>query len=82
MKIFRLMIYFTTPFTYRYNAGQGTLEYRPDKSMKLINEVSDLDLLAAESEKLLTTNYTGESLEALYNYGGSPGRLVPKYLYG
>ena len=60
------------------NAGRGALEYRPDYSETTANEILDLDHIAAETHKILTTDYTGRSLETLYKYGGSPGGARPK----
>jgi len=58
--------------------GRGALEYQPDYSETASNEIIDFDRLAAETQKILTTDYTGGSLEALYKYGGSPGGAIPK----
>ncbi|MDL2281499.1 type II toxin-antitoxin system HipA family toxin [Parabacteroides sp. OttesenSCG-928-G06] len=60
------------------STGRGALEYRPDYSKSPANEIIDFDNLASETEKILTTDYTGGSLEALYHYGGSPGGARPK----
>jgi serine/threonine-protein kinase HipA len=58
--------------------GRGALEYRPDRSEVLQEEWINFDKLASESEKILTSNYTGDSLETLYKYGGSSGGARPK----
>jgi len=60
------------------NIGRGALEYRPDYSESTTDEIINLDNLAAETEKILTTDYTGDSLDTLYRYGGSPGGARPK----
>lgn len=60
------------------NAGRGALEYRPDKSAAGGEDFIDFDKLAAESKKILTSNYTGDSLDTLYKYGGSSGGARPK----
>ena len=60
------------------SCGRGALEYRPDYSKSTPGDVLSLEFLAAETEKILNTKYTGTSLETLYNYGGSPGGARPK----
>lgn len=61
------------------NTGRGALEYRPDLSERSKEEVVDFNRLAEETEKILTTNHVdGESLETLYQYGGSSGGARPK----
>lgn len=60
------------------STGRGALEYRPDYSESTIDEIINFDNLAAEAEKILTTDYTGEALDTLYKYGGSPGGARPK----
>lgn len=58
--------------------GRGALEYHPDKSVQADKEFPDFDHLAAEAQKILTTEYSGGSLDTLYRYGGSPGGARPK----
>jgi serine/threonine-protein kinase HipA len=58
--------------------GRGALEYRPDKSVSMDESFIDFNTLAAESEKILASDYVGGSLETLYQYGGSPGGARPK----
>ena len=58
--------------------GRGALEYRPDYSELTSDELINFDKLAADAEKILTTDYDGGSLETLYKYGGSPGGARPK----
>jgi serine/threonine-protein kinase HipA len=58
--------------------GRGALEYQPDYSESSANEIVDFNHLAQETQKILTSNYTGGSLETLYKYGGSPGGARPK----
>lgn len=60
------------------STGRGALEYRPDRSVTPENRLLDFDRLAAEAQKILTSDYSGESLETLYRYGGSPGGARPK----
>ena len=60
------------------STGRGALEYRPDYSESTAGEVINFDKLAAETEKILTSDYEGGSLETLYKYGGSPGGARPK----
>jgi serine/threonine-protein kinase HipA len=58
--------------------GRGSLEYRPDQSLPEEDTFPDFDHLALEVEKILTSEYTGESLDALYRYAGSSGGARPK----
>jgi serine/threonine-protein kinase HipA len=58
--------------------GRGALEYFPNKSIKTKTGVLNFDKLAIETEKILTSEYTGNSLETLYHYGGSSGGARPK----
>lgn len=60
------------------STGRGALEYRPDFSESTTDEIINFDNLATESEKMLTTDYEGDSLEILYRYGGSSGGARPK----
>ena len=60
------------------STGRGALEYRPDYSESTADEIVDFDKLAAETQKILTTDYDGGSLDTLYRYGGSPGGARPK----
>ena len=60
------------------STGRGALEYKPDYSESSANEIINLDHLATETQKILTTAYTGDSLNTLYTYGGSPGGARPK----
>jgi len=60
------------------STGRGALEYYPDKSIASDNDFLNFDKLAAESEKILTNNHTEESLDVLYQYGGSSGGARPK----
>ncbi len=58
--------------------GRGALEYKPDFSELTEDEIINFDHLAAEAEKILTSDYDGSSLDTLYKYGGSPGGARPK----
>lgn len=60
------------------STGRGALEYRPDRSVSPTGELPDFDRLAAETEKILTSDYTGGCLDTLYREGGSPGGARPK----
>ena len=60
------------------NTGRGALEYRPDFSESSYEESLDLNKLANDAEKVQITDYSGESLETLYRYGGSSGGARPK----
>ncbi len=60
------------------STGRGALEYRPDYSESIADEMVDFDNLAAEAEKILTTDYESGSLDTFYKYGGSPGGARPK----
>jgi serine/threonine-protein kinase HipA len=58
--------------------GRGGLEYYPENSVLLPDEVIHLDKMAKEAAKLLQSDYTGGSLDLLYRYGGSSGGARPK----
>jgi len=58
--------------------GRGALEYQPDYSESPANEIIDFNRLAQETQKILTSNYTGDFLDTLYKQGGSPGGARPK----
>ncbi|MCI1640073.1 MAG: type II toxin-antitoxin system HipA family toxin [Bacteroidales bacterium] len=58
--------------------GRGALEYFPDNSRPVRSDLPDFDELAAETEKILTTGYKGDSLGTLYDYVGSSGGARPK----
>ncbi|KAA6347508.1 hypothetical protein EZS27_004996 [termite gut metagenome] len=60
------------------STGRGALEYRPDKSVVTEESSVDFNELAVESEKILTSDYAGGSLDTLYQRGGSPGGARPK----
>lgn len=60
------------------STGRGALEYRPDFSESTTEEIPDFNTLATETEKILNSDYVGESLDTLYNYGGSSGGARPK----
>lgn len=60
------------------STGRGALEYRPDYSESIKDETVDFDKLANDAEKILTSNYDGESLDTLYKYAGSSGGARPK----
>jgi serine/threonine-protein kinase HipA len=58
--------------------GRGALEYHPDKSLAEESAFLDFDKLAADVEKILTNEFSEDSLETLYLYGGSSGGARPK----
>lgn len=58
--------------------GRGALEFRPDHSVNLSEELPDFDQLAKDAEKILQANSDEKSIETLYQYGGSPGGARPK----
>ena len=60
------------------SCGRGALEYRPDYSVLPENKIIDFDHLAAETQKILTTDYTGNFLDTLYEHAGSSGGVRPK----
>lgn len=60
------------------STGRGALEYRPDYGEVATDEMVNFDNLAADAEKILTSDYDGDSLDTLYKYGGSPGGARPK----
>ena len=60
------------------STGRGALEYRPDYSESTADEVINFDNLANEAEKILTSDYEGDSLDTLYKYGGCSGGARPK----
>lgn len=60
------------------STGRGALEYRPDYSESTADELINFDKLAADAQKILTTDYDGSSLETFYKYGGMPGGARPK----
>ena len=58
--------------------GRGALEYKPDWSMATDNEKIDFDNLAAEAEKMLNSDCTGNAIDTLYRYAGFSGGARPK----
>ena len=60
------------------STGRGALEYRPDYSEASEDEIINFDYLASETAKILTSDYTGGSLDTLYKFGGSSGGAQPK----
>ena len=60
------------------STGRGALEYRPDYSEASEDEIINFDHLASETAKILTSDYTGGSLDTLYKFGGSSGGARPK----
>ena len=61
------------------STGRGALEFRPDRSVMSHEEYINFEHLAAETEKILRSDsYQGDSIESLYQQGGSPGGARPK----
>ena len=60
------------------NSGRGALEYRPAETGDWENPASDLHKLAADTEKILNADYSGNSVNLLYQYAGSSGGARPK----
>ena len=60
------------------SSGRGALEYHPDRSFVFEDTFVDFDKLASETEKILTSDYTGDSLSTLYHYSSSSGGARPK----
>ena len=60
------------------STGRGALEYRPDYSEATTDEIINFDYLAAEAEKMQTTDYEVGALDTFYKYGGSSGGARPK----
>jgi len=61
------------------SSGRGALEFRPDQSLHKNIEIEDFELLSNETRKILENDdYQGESIEGLYQKGGSPGGARPK----
>lgn len=58
--------------------GRGALEYLPDNRVEDDIDFIGFDKLAHECEMMLTTDYDGDSLDALYQYAGSSGGAKPK----
>ena len=58
--------------------GRGALEFHPDFSVLPAGEIINLNHLATETQKILTSDYDGGSLETLYKCGGSSGGARPK----
>lgn len=61
------------------SVGRGALEFRPDQSVFNTADFHDFEFLAAETQRILTTDhYEGEAIADLYRRGGSPGGARPK----
>ena len=61
------------------NAGMGALSYRPEMTLATKESALELDYLAAECKKILSSEYTQE-LDELYRLGGTSGGARPKIL--
>lgn len=60
-------------------SGMGALEYEPEVSLFAESALGNLDEIAVECEKMLTTDYS-EDLDTLFALGGSSGGARPKIL--
>jgi serine/threonine-protein kinase HipA len=60
------------------NSGRGALEYRPAETQDWENSATDLHKLATDAEKILNADYSGASVNLLYQYAGSSGGARPK----
>jgi serine/threonine-protein kinase HipA len=60
------------------STGRGALEFRPERNFGSEESMIDFNKLAIETEKILASEYTGDSLSTLYHYGGSSGGARPK----
>ena len=59
--------------------GRGALEFIPDYSQTTIEEIKDIERLAEDTQKILSTDeYMGSGIDELYQKGGSPGGARPK----
>ncbi len=61
------------------NAGMGALTYRPGMSFETKSSQQELDQLAQDCKKILQAEYT-ESLDTLYQLGGTSGGARPKIM--
>lgn len=60
-------------------SGRGILSYEPEHDFKFEKQIDDLNLLAAEVQKILAeTKYESGMLNQLINMGGSSGGARPK----
>lgn len=62
------------------SSGMGALEYRPKSSMQVEPIEMSIDQIAVECRKMFDTE-TSESLDTLYQMGGSSGGARPKVYY-
>jgi len=61
------------------SCGRGALEFIPDQGFVSSPDYVSFEHLAAETQKILASQtYQGDSIEALYKQGGSPGGARPK----
>lgn len=61
------------------STGRGTLEFYPDESSFVENQLYDFLTLASEAEEILKgKDYDGAGIDELYKRGGSPGGARPK----
>jgi serine/threonine-protein kinase HipA len=62
------------------SGGMGALEYVPDQSFHVANDKFDLNYLASEAHKILNQKEGVDSLDLLFQLGGSSGGARPKVL--
>ena len=61
------------------STGRGALEFYPDRSVMNDSEYMDFEHLAAEAERILSSDeYKGEGINDFIHRGGSPGGARPK----
>ncbi|GHV10824.1 toxin HipA [Bacteroidia bacterium] len=58
--------------------GRGALEYFPDQSVASEDDFLNFNKLASESQKILSSEYSGEMVDVFYQNGGSSGGARPK----
>lgn len=61
------------------SSGMGALTYQPEITLSEQTGTVDLDVLAEECQKILTTEYA-ENLDELYRLGGTSGGARPKIM--
>ncbi len=61
-------------------SGMGALTYRPESSLSLTQSELSLDKIAAECQNVLESN-DSDSLDELFQMGGSSGGARPKVFY-
>ncbi len=62
------------------SSGMGALRYAPDRHIEADREINDINILAAEVNKVLSEVDYNVPLDVLAEMGGSPGGARPKVL--